>query len=128
MLKRCLPPKNLWQGASGGLEEQEDVTGAALRELKEETGLTPIKIEKIDFSFFFPLGEEYRHRYARGVETIQAVMFIAPVPSNQEPRLSEEHDEYKWCRFEEALKLLDWPEDKLALQRCHEIVLSWEEP
>lgn len=126
MLKRCLPPENMWQGASGGLEDGEEVIDAALRELREETGLTPLKIEKADYSFYFPLEDKYRHRYPEGIKTILAVMFVALVSADERPRLSEEHDSFKWCSKKEVLDLLEWPEDRAAFERCHEIVLSWE--
>lgn len=40
-------PADAWQMPQGGLDEGEDAWAAALRELKEETGITPNLVEQI---------------------------------------------------------------------------------
>jgi len=47
------------------------------------------------------------------------------ISAQQEPQLDPlEHDEWRWCRFEEALELLYWPENKEALRHCHKILAA----
>ena len=44
--KRIDNPKNFWQMPQGGINKDEDFYTAALRELKEETSITSIKLIK----------------------------------------------------------------------------------
>ena len=44
--KRIDNPKNFWQMPQGGIDKGEDLYAAALRELKEETSITSIKLIK----------------------------------------------------------------------------------
>ena len=120
------PPERgaFWQGASGGAEDDEDIVAAARREMLEETGLAPQTIEKVDFSYSFPLADEWRHLFLPGTRTITEYVFLAKVDEGEEPVLSNEHESYRWCEFEEALGLLHWPDNVEALKRCHEVILG----
>ena len=100
---------------AGGVEDGEEIAEAARRELIEETRLVPLALERIDYSFPFPVDDEKITEY----------LFVAHVAGQQEPELSSEHDKYRWCRFDEALGLLHWPEDVEALKRCHQVVLAY---
>ena len=52
--KRIDNPKNFWQMPQGGIDKGEDFYTAALRELKEETSITSIKlIKEIKYYFCF---------------------------------------------------------------------------
>ena len=54
--KRIDNPKNFWQMPQGGIDKGEDFYAAALRELKEETSITSIKlIKEIEGSFTYIL-------------------------------------------------------------------------
>ena len=54
--KRIDNPNNYWQMPQGGVDEGEDNLNAALRELKEETSITSIKlIKEIEGNFTYIL-------------------------------------------------------------------------
>jgi len=54
--KRIDNPKNFWQMPQGGIDKDEDFYTAALRELKEETSITSIKlIKEIEGKFTYIL-------------------------------------------------------------------------
>ena len=54
--KRIDNPKNFWQMPQGGIDKGEDFYTAALRELKEETNITSIKlIKEIEGNFTYIL-------------------------------------------------------------------------
>ncbi len=125
LLRRPPERGGFWQAASGGVEESETVAEAAQRELAEETGLAALRLEKIDFTYSFPVEERWRFLFAPGVEMIVEHVFVARVAGQAEPRLSTEHDGFKWCRLDEALSLLGEsgrPEYATALRWCDEMV------
>ena len=111
-----------WQGITGGLEEDETLEQAAKRELCEETALIPAKVEQIDYTYSFPLQDEWRKFYAPGIEEVVEHVFIAFVDEQQNPTLSPEHDRWQWCSVDEALELLTYPGNIEALKRCNRLL------
>ena len=115
LLQRVPSEGGFWQVVAGGVEDGEEIAEAARRELIEETGLIPLALERIDYSYSFLIDDD----------KITVYVFVAHVAARQEPEISDEHDKYRWCRFDEALGLLYWPEDVEALKRCHQVVLAY---
>lgn len=105
-----------WHGVAGGLEEGESYAEAAARELYEETGLVAEPTE-IAEPFVYPLDEEpgYRELFPDAEEIVVGT-FLVDAPPGWEPTLNDEHDEYRWCRRDEAIALLRWPEPKELLR------------
>ena len=125
LLKRIPDRERFWQGVTGAPEEGEALADAAKRELFEETRLVPLSLEKINFSYSFPVADEWRHLYDLNVKKITEYVFVAYIDAQKEPVLDgTEHDECRWCSVEEALQLLHWPENKEALMKCHEVVVK----
>lgn len=78
----------------------------------------------IDYSYSFPVEDRWRELYASNVENIIEHIFVAFVDAQQELIIDpNEHDQYKWCHFNEAFRMLSWPENKEALKRCNELVM-----
>ena len=118
LLRRTVSRGGFWQGVTGGVEEGEDIPEAAKREFIEETGLVPVTMHRLDYSYAFPVEDRWRHLYAEGVEEITEHVFVIQVDGRQAPIIDPgEHDEWAWCRFDRALELLTWPENMEALQR-----------
>jgi dATP pyrophosphohydrolase len=90
-----------WHGIAGGVEKGETFAEAAGRELLEETGYAGA-VES--------LGAPFRY------DEVTVHPFIVDVPAGWEPKLNEEHDEYRWCSREDAVELLYWPEPKELLR------------
>lgn len=84
-----------WQMVSGKVEKGETGTQAALREIKEETGLTPSKFYSAD------LMEQF---YDTDYNAIVLVpVFVALVENDAEVILNAfEHSDYKWIDVAEA--------------------------
>lgn len=115
---------SFWQGVTGALEESETLEQAANRELAEETALVTAKLERVDYSYSFPIQDQWRKLYAHGIEWIVEHVFIAHVDPHQDPTLSLEHDRWQWCTADEALERLTYPENVEALKRCRKILES----
>lgn len=125
LLVRRIPDRGgFWQGVTGGVEGNEAIPEAAARELVEETGLVPSDLQAIGYSYSFPVEHRFRHLYRSGTEIVTEHVFMARITGEQEPKLSTEHDLYRWCKFDEALSLLRWPENIEALKRCNKILAS----
>ena len=115
LLKR-LPERNgFWQPVTGGVEEGETRREALYREIREETGIKGI-IRVLDDLYYFEFSDPNTYQeYVYGVEVSlsEEIMF--------DP---EEHSEYRWCNYREALRLLHWKENKAALRMLNEILMQ----
>ena len=128
LLRRVPSRGSFWQGITGGVEEGEDLAGAAMRELAEEAGLVPSALEQIDYCYTLSMQDEWRELYAAGVEEIVEYVFLALVDTHQEPTLSWEHDAWQWCSLDEALELLTYPGNIEALKSCDRFVENTRKP
>jgi len=107
-----------WHVVAGAVEPGETAAEAAARELAEETGLETV-VRDLERPFEYPLAEEsaaVRARFAPEVDAVRVDAFLAEAPPGWEPRLNDEHDEYRWCSPEEAEALLFWPEPRELLR------------
>lgn len=120
MLKRSTGKhyEHLWQGVAGKIEKDETATQTVIRELEEETGKKPVKMFVADHIASF---------YDARKDRIQMVPIFGIEVENSEVQLSEEHSEYKWVSFEEALILLTWKGQKEGLRTVHDEIMSGDD-
>lgn len=103
-----------WHCVAGGLEAGESYADAAVRGLREETGLEAAAVDlgrPYDYSL-----EEGEPRYDPAGGSIHVECFLADAPVDWEPTLDWEHDGYRWCPADEAAALLHWPEPREVLE------------
>src|SRR3989339_423550 len=101
----------VWQMVTGSIES-ENAYQTALREIKEETGLTPINFWVVpNINSFYSPGKDI---------IIMIPVFVAMVKENVIVTISEEHTEFKWVKKEEALQLLAWPGQRKSVEIIHE--------
>ena len=83
--------RDQWCHVAGGIEAGESAWQAALREVREETGLHVLRLFSADYT-------EQFYEAARNVVTIVPA-FVAYVDSTQTVRLNAEHSAYRWVSF-----------------------------
>jgi 8-oxo-dGTP diphosphatase len=87
-----------WDFPGGAIEPGEDFMDGMIREIAEETGM---KIEKASLKLVYTGAAPYEP----GHESVNRMLFITELPTNQEVKLSYEHDLYQWTDIESALQL-----------------------
>jgi 8-oxo-dGTP pyrophosphatase MutT (NUDIX family) len=115
LLKRIESRGGFWQPITGGIEENETAKEAVKREIKEEIGIKNI-IRLIEDVYHFVLKENAKEESVFGVEvSINEKITLAK-------NIYTEHDNYKWCSFDEALNLLKYSGNKEGLKALYKIL------
>lgn len=102
-----------WQGITGGMESGESIEDAAIREVKEESGIEVYQLTDSSYSYDFPIKEEWKLKYTTNAESIIEHVFYAEV--EEFPVLSCEHQEFGWFSFNQAMCILSFGNNKKAL-------------
>lgn len=118
LLKR-IHPFSYWQSVTGSMQENETKEMAALRELKEETGLTDDGV-LIDcgLSRSFEIDPRWQHRYHSKDRVNIEHEFHYLLKDRCEVKLNaKEHSQFKWLSIDQAIqKTWSWT-NKEALER-----------
>ena len=108
-----------WSFPKGRLEKGETNLEAAIRELREETGLTHPRVIP---GFHREIRYFFRHR-RRGLIDKAVVYFLAEVIEGN-VTLSVEHVGATWLPMEQAIATLTWPNDRELLRHAHALIDS----
>lgn len=105
-----------WQLITGGIEANETAWQAALREMWEETKLTPQEFYRLNTltSFYRPDNDTLN----------TAPMFCAVVEENAEATINSEHTEMEWISVETAHARMMWPSDQQGLAELRSVILG----
>lgn len=117
LLHRCLHWRG-WEYVKGGIEDKESHEDALKRELFEETGIKKFElISKINTVEFFDKVRKVKGKMEN---------YLVRVSSNSVVKLNNEHvldgkkviehDDFKWCFPEEAVKKLTHSDTKKSLR------------
>ena len=109
-----------WQSVTGTLEEGETSWQAAVREVKEETGIDIIAehLNLIDCneSVVFEIFPHFRYKYAPNVTHCREHWFLVAVKQEFEPILSE-HLAYRWLEAKQAAELTKSPNNAKVIEK-----------
>jgi dihydroneopterin triphosphate diphosphatase len=96
-----------WQTVYGGVHAGETAVQAAVRELKEETGLAPAAMWQVEYleSFYF-MDKDY---------VVVMPVFAVEVGREAEVRLNEEHDGARWVAEARIDSAFMWRTQREAL-------------
>jgi dATP pyrophosphohydrolase len=109
----------LWQGVSGLIEEGESIADAALRELREETGFDEAMLE-----VFYHLDYAAQFLWEPADALMTSAYFAVRVQPGIDPRLSEEHDDFRWLPINDAIAIAVWPGYREGLTRIRDVLLE----
>lgn len=104
-----------WDYAKGHLEEGETAWQAAVRELREETG-----IRQVDRVTRFERDMHYLFYSPKKGQVHKTVTYFLGRTRARTVKLSEEHEGYAWLGYEEALERLTYENAREMLRAAHE--------
>ena len=112
LLKR---PSGTWAIPKGHIKEGESHYDGMIRELKEETGLDPLKIFVADHvsKFYETHGDRVNLVPVFGVEVASDIVL-----------LSSEHSDFKWVDYDSACSYLVWKGQKKGIAVVNEMIIS----
>jgi dATP pyrophosphohydrolase len=118
LLLRRSPGQTLagtWQTVHGHIEQGETAIQTAVRELHEETRLTPLSWHQLEsVNTFFLAARDEVHLCAG---------FAAQVGPEADPTLNAEHDDFTWLSIGESMERFHWPGERRAVREIDEMIL-----
>lgn len=104
-----------WEAVHGHVEPDERPEDAAVREVREETGLEVQRLYNVSVQPF------YLHRSG----TLHlAMVFCAFVAEPAGVILGSEHDAFEWLSLAQACSRFSWPRSRQALLEAFELLQS----
>lgn len=94
-----------WEAVHGHIEDGERPQEAAVREVREETGLEIERLYNVEVSPF------YLHK----PDVVMLAVAFAAFPREGKVVLGTEHARYEWLPVNDAMKRMAWPRSRSAL-------------
>lgn len=111
-----LPYPGLWQVVTGKIDKDETALNAAIREVKEETGLDPVNV------WTLPYVSIYFNAVKDKIQSSPVFGFL--VKNDVDVVISKEHQAFKWLSYSQSLKFLLLPSHKKGMKIFLDYVLK----
>ena len=111
-------PQGHWDFVKGKIEQNETSHEAAIRETREETGIT-----NIEFIDGFEESVEYDFRFKKEDIHKKVIFFLAKT-DEKNIKLSHEHNDYVWLEYNDALKKTTFENARNVLSKANEFLSS----
>ena len=109
-----------WEFPKGGIEKNETLNQTVKREIFEETGKKALKIKRINIKGKY----NYKRKYPDRPEYDgQSYILFAVKINKGRIKIGDEHSDYIWLKFKDAVKKLTFRNQK----KCLKIVNGWLE-
>jgi bis(5'-nucleosidyl)-tetraphosphatase len=107
--------RGTWCLPKGLIEPDEEEVTTAIREVREETGVSRVKIKgKIGL---------IRYQFGFRAKTFdKTVHFFLFETDQADSKVGSEHDYMEWMPFEKALETLSYPNEKEVLSKAKEMI------
>ena len=105
-------PSGHWDFVKGKMEEGESTHETAVRETKEETGITDV-----NFVYGFEEWIEYNFQYQKELVHKKVVFFLAET-TTKEVNISHEHLDYTWMDYNTAMEKTTFDNAKTVLTKA----------
>lgn len=110
-----------WTFSKGHAEAGEKKSDTALRELREETGITNIEFLNDEIL----LKEKYEFKNKKDKLIFKSVEYFIAETKDKDVRVDgTEILDYEWCSFQSALNTITFNESKKLLIKANKIVLN----
>lgn len=114
-----------WEFCKGKIEPREKKIETAVRELKEETGISVLKKDVVDHKisgrYLYPKNFEKRP------DKIGQTFHLFSVNVNKTDKIKFdplEHNEHKWLSFEKAIKKITYPNQRRCLRIVNKYITT----
>ncbi|MBA2688696.1 MAG: Flp pilus assembly complex ATPase component TadA [Gemmatimonadaceae bacterium] len=101
-----------WETVHGNLNPAERPEDGAVRELREETGLSPDRLYNVTVQPF----------YLHTIGTVQLAIVFAAFVSEFNVILGEEHQQFEWLSVPDAMQRFAWPREREALSQILQLI------
>ena len=111
-------PSGHWDFVKGNIEEGEMLKETVLREIKEETGIS-------DVNFVDGFEDKIEYYYQRDGELVhKEVFFFLAKTNTNHVKLSHEHLNFTWLKFNDALQKLTYKTAQNLLKKVKDLGLE----
>jgi len=126
-------PGGHWEFPKGHVEEGETDEQAMFREIKEETGISDLKIipgfkKFIEYTFklYKEKVSEEDKKSGKTPWVFKLVVFFVAETKTKEIKISSEHEGFLWLPIDEAIKKTTFKNSKKLLKDANDFILQTE--
>ena len=108
-------PSGHWDFVKGNIEKGETLQQTAIREIREETGIT-------DVEFIDDFEDKIEYNYYRAGDLVhkEVIFFLAKTKTN-DVKISHEHLGFVWLSFDDTLKKLTYDNAKKTMEKIKKL-------